>query len=118
MLRIHPVAKTALCVLAFSLAGPAHAQTTPRKAVPFPEVHIDDGFWRGGLDGIGAIRRHCLERRGRGHARQAHFLVGFEQPGGRFRFNPDGTSIGPYGVTVSASSIGWTTTSGPAKSTR
>jgi DUF1680 family protein len=45
MLRIHPVAKTALCVLAFSLAGPAHAQTTPRKAVPFPEVHIDDGFW-------------------------------------------------------------------------
>jgi len=82
------------------------------------EELIDDGFWRGGLDGIGAIRRHCLERRGRGHARQAHFLVGFEQPGGRFRFNPDGTSIGPYGVTVSASSIGWTTTSGPAKSTR
>jgi hypothetical protein len=47
-------------------------------------------------------RRQCLERRGRGHARKAHFLVGFEQPSGRFRFKPDWTSIGPYGVTMSS----------------
>ena len=60
---------------------------------------IDDGFRRGGLGGIGAVARTGWIDRARSFE-ESHFLNGFEQPGGRFRFKPDWNAIGPYGAAM------------------
>ena len=58
---------------------------------------IDDAFQRGGLQGIAAIETDgWLDRAQPFEA--AHFLEGFPQPEGKFRFRPDWNSIGPYGA--------------------
>ena len=55
---------------------------------------IDDGFKRAGLAGTAAIVEAGWLDRSRSFE-ENHFITGFEQPNGRFRFKPDWASIGP-----------------------
>ncbi|MBS0241766.1 MAG: molybdopterin-dependent oxidoreductase [Proteobacteria bacterium] len=62
---------------------------------------IDDALRRGGLGGLAAIAETgWLDRALPFEA--AHFLGGFPNAGGRFRFKPDWTSIGPLGERMPA----------------
>ncbi|MEZ5844116.1 MAG: molybdopterin-dependent oxidoreductase [Hyphomicrobiaceae bacterium] len=55
---------------------------------------IDDGFARAGLGGVAAIAETGWLDRARSFE-ESHFLNGFEQVSGRFRFRPDWSAIGP-----------------------
>lgn len=72
--------------------------TQPGVTLPADQL-IDDGFRRGGLGGTSAISANGWLDRARPFA-ENHFLDGFPQPDGRFRFKPDWASIGPYAAAM------------------
>src|SRR5581483_160429 len=59
-----------------------------------PNELLDDGLRRAGLPPLEAVRQIGWVDRGVSFEK-AHFLEGFPQPDGRFRFKPDWKSIGP-----------------------
>jgi anaerobic selenocysteine-containing dehydrogenase len=59
-----------------------------------PNELLDDGLRRAGLSGLDATSQLGWVDRTLPFEK-AHFLDGFPQPDGRFRFKPDWTSIGP-----------------------
>jgi anaerobic selenocysteine-containing dehydrogenase len=59
-----------------------------------PAELLDDGLRRGGLPPLDEVRQVGWVDRGVSFEK-AHFLEGFPQPDGRFRFRPDWKSLGP-----------------------